>query len=104
MNVDEEALAALRDALASALARSRAAVEAANRDAYIVVHPDDEATARDALDRLPADARPRLVTSADVPAPGTAHYSRPIPIHALVPADTDQQTVIDPLAFLGGAP
>lgn len=103
MNVDEEALAALRDALASARARSRAVVEAANRDAYLVVHPDDEETARAALDLFPEEARPRLVVSATVPDPGTAYYSRSMPIGWLDPPVFHPDTAIDPLEFLGGA-
>lgn len=100
---DDDALDALRYAFAAARARSRAVVEAANRHAYLVVHPDDEETARAALDRFPEEARPRLVVSATVPAPGTAYYSRPMPIRALNPAVFEPDTALDPLDFLGGS-
>jgi hypothetical protein len=71
-------------------ARILALIEHANRDAFLVVHPDDEDRVKTLLKSLPESARPNLIASATVPHPGTAHYSRPI--------NVDELTA--PLAFL----
>lgn len=73
----------------------RAAIASINRRANLIVHPDDEATARDALDQLPEDVRPKLVVSKYLPGPGTAYFSRSVPIEHLTIENIPRGTFLD---------
>lgn len=73
----------------------RAAIASINQTANLIVHPDDEATARDALDQLPEDVRPNLVVSKYLPGPGTAYFSRSVPIEHLTIENVPRGTYLD---------
>lgn len=65
------------------VAQLKEVIASINRDARLIVHPDDEDVVRDALAKLPEDVRPTLVVSPAVKESGTAYYSRAVPLDKL---------------------
>lgn len=70
----------MRDDFELSLHRLQRLIRWTNRDASVICHPDDERIVREALAQIPADLRPAVVVSVTVPKPGTAFYSRPLPL------------------------
>jgi hypothetical protein len=58
-------------------------IRSINANARLIVHPDDEAGVRKALEAIPAGVRPEVIPSDLIPEAGTAYYSRAVPIEAL---------------------
>ena len=63
------------------------------RDAVLIVHPDDEAGARAAIAALALRDRPTLVVDEAIPHPGTAYYSTPPPVPTMGPIVSDASPI-----------